>query len=234
MHNDNFYSIVTDEAFGKKYVEHYNEYDGMRTDSPLSYSNKSEASGSTNGPSSIADLLESGQSAGKYAQGLREILRKMAKDDSKVQVQSLEQVLKLGQEIIVKESNQGSVRRATSASEFVSQNNSYGSPQFSETQFGGSSSSNQSKISQRRNTTSNMMIEASAIRRANANNYITPAKVNDNGGLIRTTKSKVPGVMPKTESKEKKGFLVIDYRYIINIYINLKYLIFHTLLFLLL
>jgi hypothetical protein len=68
------------------------------------------ASVSTTGPSSIADLLESGQSAGKYAQGLREILRKMAKDDSKVQVQSLEQVIKLGQEIIVKESyhnNQG-------------------------------------------------------------------------------------------------------------------------------
>jgi hypothetical protein len=63
-----------------------------------------------------------------------------------------------------------------------------------------------SKLSQRRNTTSsNMMIEATAIRRANANNnYITPAK--DNGGLIRTNKSKVPGVLPQTDNKDKKAF----------------------------
>ena len=70
-----------------------------------------------------------------------------------------------------------------------------------------------SKFSQRRNTTttttssssSNMMIEATAIRRANANNnYITPAK--DNGGLLRTNKSKVPGVLPQTENKDKKAF----------------------------
>jgi len=195
LQNDNFYSIDTDEIFENKYVEHYNEYDGVRTDSPLSYSNKSEASVSTNGPSSIADLLESGQSAGKYAQGLREILRKMAKDDSKVQVQSLEQVIKLGQEIIVKESYNGSSqgRRSTMATD--------GSPSNS-TPMG----TTHSKLSQRRNTTSsNMMIEATAIRRANANNnYITPAK--DNGGLIRTNKSKVPGVLPQTDNKDKKAF----------------------------
>lgn len=56
-------------------------------------------------PSSIAELLEQGQSAGKYAQTLREILRKMSKDDSKVNLKSLEQVLRLGQTIVQNESS---------------------------------------------------------------------------------------------------------------------------------
>ncbi len=54
----------------------------------------------------IADLLEQGQSAGMYAQMLREILRKMSKDDSKVQLRSLEQVLQLGQNIANIESSE--------------------------------------------------------------------------------------------------------------------------------
>jgi len=50
-------------------------------------------------PSSIKELLEKGQSAGRYAQTLRHILRKMDTDNSRVQVKSLEQVLLLGQQI---------------------------------------------------------------------------------------------------------------------------------------
>ena len=50
--------------------------------------------------STIAELWQRGASAGKYAQSLREILRKMSKDDSKVKVDSLKEVLKLGELIV--------------------------------------------------------------------------------------------------------------------------------------
>jgi hypothetical protein len=58
LQDNNLYSISTDEILD-------NNYNNERVDSPMTYSNKSEASASTNGPSSIADLLETGQSAGK-------------------------------------------------------------------------------------------------------------------------------------------------------------------------
>lgn len=119
----------------------------------------------------------------------------MAKDDSKVQVESLDQVIKLGQEIIVKESRKDNpVRRATS-SEFVFNNSSNSHSPI------GNHNNSQSKFSQRRNSTSssNIMIEASAIKRATTNNnYSTPAK---DGGLIRTNKSRVPGILPTTDKK---------------------------------
>jgi hypothetical protein len=44
--------------------------------------------------------LQQGHSPGKYAQMLREILRKMSKDDSHVRLRSLEQVIKLGENIV--------------------------------------------------------------------------------------------------------------------------------------
>ena len=56
-----------------------------------------------NVPRSIAELLEQGQDAGKYAQTLREILRAMSYDDSKVQLKSLEKVLELGERIVLNE-----------------------------------------------------------------------------------------------------------------------------------
>lgn len=60
--------------------------------------------------------MEQGQSAGRYAQMLREILRKMSKDDSRVQLKSLEQVLQLGQNIAQLESNQLKKKPLVSAS----------------------------------------------------------------------------------------------------------------------
>ena len=45
-------------------------------------------------------MLQQGHNPGKYAQMLREILRKMSKDDSHVRLKSLEQVLQLGQNIV--------------------------------------------------------------------------------------------------------------------------------------
>lgn len=54
-------------------------------------------------PSSIAEMLQQGQSPGRYAAMLRDILRRMSRDDSKVRIKSLEQVLALGQEIVRKE-----------------------------------------------------------------------------------------------------------------------------------
>lgn len=56
-------------------------------------------------PSSIAEMLQAGQSPGKYAAMLRDILRKMSRDDSHVRIRSLEQVLQLGQEIVKKETS---------------------------------------------------------------------------------------------------------------------------------
>ena len=52
---------------------------------------------------SISQMLQQGQSAGKYAQTLRSILRTMNKEDSSVQLESLEQVLKLGHAIALQE-----------------------------------------------------------------------------------------------------------------------------------
>ena len=52
---------------------------------------------------SISQLLQQGQNAGKYAQTLRSILRTMDKEDSSVQLESLEQVLKLGHAIALQE-----------------------------------------------------------------------------------------------------------------------------------
>lgn len=48
-------------------------------------------------------MLQQGQSPGRYAAMLRDILRKMSRDDSNVRIKSLEQVLKLGQELVQKE-----------------------------------------------------------------------------------------------------------------------------------
>jgi hypothetical protein len=45
-------------------------------------------------------MLQQGHDPGKYAAMLRDILRKMSKDDSHVRLKSLEQVLKLGQDIV--------------------------------------------------------------------------------------------------------------------------------------
>ena len=58
---------------------------------------------SAHSASSISQLLQQGQSAGKYAQTLRSILRTMDKKDSSVQLESLEQVLKLGHAIALQE-----------------------------------------------------------------------------------------------------------------------------------
>lgn len=68
------------------------------TESPLTIG--SEASTSA---TSIAELMAQGQSAGVYAQSLREILRKMSRNDSKVQIKSLEAVLQLGYDIAQQE-----------------------------------------------------------------------------------------------------------------------------------
>jgi hypothetical protein len=52
------------------------------------------------------ELLQQGHNPGKYAQMLREILRKMSKDDANVRLRSLEQVLLLGQNIVQQDSEE--------------------------------------------------------------------------------------------------------------------------------
>lgn len=69
------------------------------------------------GPKSIADLLAQGQDAGKYAQTLREILRTMTSDDSKVQLKSIEMIIKLGENIVnneIEKKNASPDRRSVS------------------------------------------------------------------------------------------------------------------------
>lgn len=56
-------------------------------------------------PHSLTELLEHDQSAGQYAQTLREILRTMSQDGSKVQLKSLEMILALGENIVNNERN---------------------------------------------------------------------------------------------------------------------------------
>lgn len=54
----------------------------------------------------IEELLQQGKGTGQYAQMLREILRKMSKDDSQLQLKSLEQVLQLGHSIAQQDSQE--------------------------------------------------------------------------------------------------------------------------------
>jgi hypothetical protein len=114
----------------------------------------------------------------------------MAKNDSKVKVDSLEQIIKLGQEIIVKESPtpklsaSKSLRRSSMPSELDTTHGN-NTPLTSNNNNNNDSNNSKNKLNQRRNT-----IELTALRRHIANNYITPIK-ND-GSITRTIKS-VPG-----------------------------------------
>ncbi len=57
------------------------------------------------------ELLQQDQTAGKYAHMLREILRKMSKNDSDLKLKSLETVLKLGESILIDSENKKSNER---------------------------------------------------------------------------------------------------------------------------
>ena len=75
--------------------------------SPVDSSGNSVGSGSKTvytdlSASTIADLLDQGQSIGKYAQSLREILRKMSRDESDVKLHSLQKIMELGESISAK------------------------------------------------------------------------------------------------------------------------------------
>ena len=86
------------EAEKQKAEEEANLPPPSPTSSAISDASQSNAT-------SIHDLLQQGQSAGKYAQTLREILRKVNKDDSSMQRETLEEVLRLGQSIASQEAN---------------------------------------------------------------------------------------------------------------------------------
>ncbi len=102
-----------------QYPQNYHaqgEYHGRRrSETPLS-----EAT-STSNAGSIAELLSQGQSAGRYAQTLRHILREMSQPASNgmvtpaaggsLQMQHLEEVLRLGQAIATQEKKQAEVLR---------------------------------------------------------------------------------------------------------------------------
>jgi hypothetical protein len=73
---------------------------GLEEDDLQSYSS---AGNDSTGATSITEMLQQGQSAGKYAQTLREILRNMDKGDKNYKLESLEEVLRLGHAIAQKE-----------------------------------------------------------------------------------------------------------------------------------
>ncbi len=152
-------------------------------------------------PRSIAELLEQGQDAGKYAQTLREILRAMSYDDSKVQLKSLEKVLELGERIVLNER------------EYIDDKikNHY-SPSPENKRYGSVSKNNNSAVKVK---SFEMPTESSNHRvyspRFNNNN--TSADGNDS--FVNTStervitsrvKGRVPGVTPSSSNKVKKVF----------------------------
>lgn len=62
--------------------------------------------------SSVVELLQQGHSAGQYAQTLRDLLRRMSRKNSNLQLKTLEDIIKLGESIIAQE---GPVENSTSA-----------------------------------------------------------------------------------------------------------------------
>ncbi|KAJ1420040.1 hypothetical protein B484DRAFT_133002 [Ochromonadaceae sp. CCMP2298] len=68
---------------------------------------------SVSAPNSIEELMQQGHGTGQYAAMLRDILRKMSRDDSQLQLKSLEQVLQLGHSIAERESRELELRLRT-------------------------------------------------------------------------------------------------------------------------
>lgn len=53
--------------------------------------------------SSVIELLQQGHSAGQYAQTLRDLLRRMSKKNSNLQLKTLEDIIKLGESIVAQD-----------------------------------------------------------------------------------------------------------------------------------
>ena len=96
-------SLISDEDHEEYLKDNDNtsakEYDDMY-EGVQSVSSDNKSSGGAN---SITELMNMGQDTGKYAQMLREILRKMNKGDSNIHLKSLEKIIKLGNDLVKKE-----------------------------------------------------------------------------------------------------------------------------------
>lgn len=97
---------------GRDYIDAYHESHPVAP--AQSDLNHDHEVGST--ASSLVELLQQGHSAGVYAQSLRDLLRKMSRKNSKMQLKSLEDVIRLGENILESESRaRGEIRSRSPA-----------------------------------------------------------------------------------------------------------------------
>jgi len=152
-------------------------------------------------PRSIAELLEQGQDAGKYAQTLREILRAMSYDDSKVQLKSLEKVLELGERIVLNER------------EYIDDKKNHNSPSPENKRYG-IPKNNSSAVKVK---SFEMPTESSNHRVAKVNSPRFNSSVDNSDSFVSSNmsaekvitsriKGRVPGVTPSSSNKVKKVF----------------------------
>lgn len=168
--------------------------------------------------------MAQGQSAGTYAQSLREILRKMSRNDAKVQVKSLEAVLQLGYEVAKSEENSiaqlknrnshaKAVGNASNAPSSRSHNNVRSGPQRSGSNLssygadGNPHSNSSSKYSQSPGSPSNRRYKHDPnITQIVQNRPTTTISAKHSQSpknapvLQRTTIGKVPGHTPKNHT----------------------------------
>jgi len=185
------------------------------------FPNPSEASSSNlSAPSSILELLQQGHNPGKYAQMLREILRKMSKDDANVRLRSLEQVLLLGQNIVMQDSDEKRKKFVSPVSS-PANNNATASPNRQVVTLSPTNNSNTANRSRGGNTNpapqqrshSNPMSarrsptnDGSTSSNRNSPSYLTTDDFERKPKVISRA-IKAPGLMPDiVERKPKKAF----------------------------
>jgi len=154
-------------------------------------------------PRSIAELLEQGQDSGKYAQTLREILRAMSYDDSKVQLKSLEKVLELGERIVLNER------------EYIDDKikNHY-SPSPENKRYGNITKNNSSAVKVKSfempTESSNHRVSKLSSPRLNSsidnNDSFISSSISSEKVIASGIKGRVPGVTPSSAAKVKKVF----------------------------
>lgn len=172
----------------------------------------------------IEELLQLGQGTGQYAQMLREILRKMSRDDSTLQLRSLEQVLALGHSLAQQDSqerlheqrlSQGQGHRkgrspsprrpgaGPSGGSYSSHNNSFSEQQVSD--HDSPQAVRQTQTQSQRPAQRNGFHSASTPSLPTPGSADVPAaapRVGANGAITRL--ARVPGLTPDPSAKKTK------------------------------
>jgi hypothetical protein len=131
--------------------------------------------------------LQQGHNPGKYASMLRDILRKMSKDDSHVRLKSLEQVLKLGQDIV--QQDQEEKLKKQQQQQLQQQHNSLNSPINSPVSLPTSP------------IMANMHFENNYYKSSGMNNNNNTNNINSNQGINPRMKSSVSPIRYSGEVK---------------------------------